>query len=165
MSGRVLLVDDDPAMLRLVAHELGQEGIETVPASSGAEALRLLEEEAPSAVVLDLLLPDIPGRVLLPRIEAIRPGTPVVVLTVRSGVEDIVECMRLGAVDYVPKPFERTRLVASVRNAAERGALQTRVEALARELRRGEGFGALLGRSAAMAKAVDLLRRASASEV
>lgn len=94
MSGRVLLVDDDPAMLRLVAHELGQEGIETVPASSGAEALRLLEEEAPSAVVLDLLLPDIPGRVLLPRIEAIRPGTPVVVLTVRSGVEDIVECMR-----------------------------------------------------------------------
>ncbi len=165
MTGRVLLIDDDPAMLRLVAHELGLEGIVTVQASSGAEGLRLLEEEAPSAVVLDLLLPDIPGRALLPRIEALRPGTPVVVLTVQSGVEDIVECMRLGAVDYVPKPFERTRLVASVRNAAARGHLQERVESLARELRRGEGFGEILGRSRAMDRAVELLRRAAASDV
>ncbi len=165
MSGKVLLVDDDPSMLRLVAFELDREGIRTVSANTGKEGLRLLEEEEPAVVVLDLLLPDIPGTEVLARMRKARPGTPVVMLTVRSDLEAVVECMRLGAVDYVPKPFDRTRLLASVRNAAERGTLQARVESLARELHRGEGFAALVGDSPALRRAVDLLRRAAASEV
>jgi DNA-binding NtrC family response regulator len=165
MAAKVLLVDDDPIILHLVAAQLKAEGIESVGASTGAEALRRLEEERPAAVVLDLGLPDIPGKDLLARIHVDHPAIPVVMLTAADGVEDIVECMRLGASDYVPKSPEPTRLVASVRNAVERGSLRTRVELLARELRRGEGFSALLGFSPAMRRAVDLLRRASASDV
>jgi DNA-binding NtrC family response regulator len=165
MSGRVLLVDDDPTVLRLVGADLRREGIETVEAATGAEALRRMGEEPLSAVVLDLGLPDVPGKELLARMRREHPGVPVVVLTAADRIVDVVECMRLGATDYVPKAPEPTRLVASVRNAMERGALQARVESLAHELRRGEGFGALLGASPALRKSTDLLRRAAASEV
>src|SRR5688572_24893113 len=165
MAAKVLLVDDDAIVLHLVGAQLRNEGIEVVTASTGAEALRRIEEERPVAIVLDLGLPDISGKDLLARIHGEQPSVPVVMLTAADGVEDIVECMRLGASDYVPKSPEPTRLVASVRNAMERGSLKTRVELLARELRRGEGFAALLGFSPAMKKAVDLLRRASASDV
>ena len=165
MAAKILLVDDDSIVLHLVGAQLRGEGIEVATASTGAEALRKIEEELPAAIVLDLGLPDIPGKDLLARIHLDHPSIPVVMLTAADGVEDIVECMRLGACDYVPKSPEPTRLVASVRNAVERGSLQNRVELLARELRRGEGFAALLGFSPAMRKAVDLLRRASASDV
>jgi two-component system response regulator HydG len=165
MGAKVLLVDDDAMILHLVGAQLRKEGIETVTAPNGAEALRRIEEETPSAVVLDLGLPDISGKDLLARIHADHPSLPVVMLTAADGVEDIVECMRLGASDYVPKSPEPTRLVASVRNAVERGSLRTRVELLTRELRRGEGFPNLLGFSPAMRKATDLLRRAAASDV
>ena len=164
-GARVLLVDDDPAILKVVAMELKREGIATIPASTGAEALRAAADEAPEAIILDLSLPDAAGKDLLARFRKDLPGTPVVMLTAADRVEDVVECMRLGAADYVSKPFERARLLASVRNALETAALRGRVESLARELRRGEGFDAILGGSPATRKSVELLRRAAATEV
>jgi DNA-binding NtrC family response regulator len=158
-------VDDDPAILKVVAFELRKEGIETVAASTGAEAIRAAEADPPAAVVLDLQLPDAAGKDLLARFRREHPGAPVVMLTATDAVQDVVECMRLGASDYVAKPFERTRLLASVRNALEKSVLRGRLESLARELRRGEGFDAILGTAAATRKAVDLLRRAASSEV
>ncbi len=152
-------------LLRLVERELRMEGIETVSAVSGADALRVVDEESPAAVVLDLLLPDGDGKDLLSRLTAERPDLPVVVLTVQDAVDEVVECMRRGAVDFIHKPFDRARLVASVRNAVTQGSLRRRLAHLADALRSGEGFGALLGGSAAMQRALELLRRASESDV
>jgi DNA-binding NtrC family response regulator len=165
MRGKVLLIDDDPTVHRVVGADLKREGIEYLSAHTGTEALERIGEEPPTAVILDLGLPDMSGKDLLSRIVKEHPGLPIVVLTATDRIEDVVECMRLGASDYVPKNPEPTRLVASVRNAIERGALRARVESLARELRKGEGFDALLGGSPAMKKAVDLLRRAAGSDV
>jgi len=162
---KVLLVDDDPKLLRLVEHELAEAGIESLTAETGKEALRRLKEEEPIAVVLDLLLPDIAGKDLLARLRRERPELPVVVLTAQGGVDDVVECMKLGAVDYVQKPFDAMRLVTSIRNAKTHGVLRARVRSLADELHRGEGFDAIVGRSKAIRAAVDLLRRAAQSDV
>src|SRR5690606_7661966 len=139
----------------------GEEGLEAVVASTGAEALARLEEEEPTTVVLDLQLPDVHGRALLERLARDWPHLPVVVLTAEGAIQEVVECMRLGAVDFVQKPFDRERLVTSIRNAERRGALEARVSALTRELRRGEGFAAIVGESPALRRTVELLQRAS----
>ncbi len=165
VSRKVLLVDDDAKLVRLVQLELGEEGLESVVAATGAEALARLEEEEPTTVVLDLQLPDVHGRALLERLARDWPHLPVVVLTAEGAIQEVVECMRLGAVDFVQKPFDRERLVTSIRNAERRGALEARVSALTRELRRGEGFAAIVGESPALRRTVELLQRASESDV
>ncbi len=165
VPGRLLLVDDDPRLVRLVTFELEEEGLEVVAAATAREALERVERDEPEAIVLDLNLPDLPGKELLERLRRERPDLPVVVLTAEGAISEVVECMRLGAVDFVQKPFDRSRLVTSIANARTRGALEARIRSLVHELRRGEGMGAILGESPALRRAVELLERASASDV
>ena len=165
MSEKVLLIDDDPKLLRLVEHHLSSEGFVTVSAATGAEALECLKTEEPAAIVLDLLLPDVSGTQLLAEFQKNHPTVPVVVLTAKTDVEEVVDCMRLGAVDYVQKPFDGTRLVTCVRNATCQGRLLERVASLSNRLREREGFGSIIGRSRAVRRIVHLLERAAANDV
>jgi DNA-binding NtrC family response regulator len=165
MSEKVLLVDDDPRLLGLVQHHLAEEGFETIWAATGEEGLDILANETPDAIILDLLLPGVSGVELLPKLKNNWPQIPVVVLTAQGDVKLVVECMRLGAVDYLPKPFDGTRLATSVRNATTQGQLKARVESLATELRRGEGFDAIIGESAAVKDAITLMQRAATSDI
>jgi len=165
MGGKILLVDDDPTLLEMVGEILKREGLETVRAQTGEEALRLARDERPAAVVLDLFLPDVAGKSLLEQLHKEHEHLPVVMLTSRGAVEDVVECMRLGAVDYIQKPFSHTRLVATVKNACQQGVLRARIQSLTKELRRGDGFKAILGTSPAVQKALDLLIHAAKSDV
>ncbi len=164
-AGKVLLVDDDPRLLAMVTAYLEEAGFEVVPASSGSDALAALRREEPAVVVLDLGLPDIPGKKLLPMVRSEQPGTSVIMFTAREDFEDVVECMQLGAVDYLPKSADRTRLVTSIRNAMKQAELQARVASLTSELRKGDGFSAIIGGSAAMQKTVGYLRRAAQTDV
>jgi DNA-binding NtrC family response regulator len=165
MARRVLVVEDDPNQQALIEHELAEAGIECACVGSGRDALRAAREAPPGAVVLDLGLPDERGEDVLTALRKKCPEAPVVVLTARNAIDVAVECMRLGAIDFVPKPFEATRLITSVKNALAQGALRQRVESLAQELRQGEGFGAILGESPALQRAVALLARAAKSDV
>jgi DNA-binding NtrC family response regulator len=162
---KVLLIDDDPKLLGLVQHHLAEEGFETIWAASGEEALHVLASEQPSAIILDLMLPGISGVQLLPKLQADWPHIPVVVLTAQGDVNKVVECIRRGAVDYLHKPFDGTRLATSVRNAAVQSRLKARVESLTTELRRGEGFDAIIGESSALKKCITLMRRAASSDI
>jgi two-component system response regulator HydG len=165
MGGKILLVDDDPTLLEMVGEILKREGMETLRAETGEEALRLARDERPAAVVLDLFLPDVAGKSLLEQLHKEHEHLPVVMLTSRGAVEDVVECMQLGAVDYLQKPFSHTRLVATVKNACQQGVLRARIQSLTKELRRGDGFKAILGTSPAVQKALDLLKHAAKSDV
>jgi DNA-binding NtrC family response regulator len=161
----VLLVDDDEKLLRLMQHELLEAGLTTRAVTTGADALAAVSEHDPAAIVLDLNLPDMSGKELLERLRRGWSHVPVVVLTAEGAIPEVVDCVRLGAADYVHKPFDRSRLVTSIKNALERGQLEARVRSLTRELRRGEGFAAIIGESPTLRRAVDLLRRASESDV
>ncbi len=165
MSGRVLVVDDDPRIVELVALELANADFETVSAGTGKEALDTFQELEPDVVLLDLHLPDVTGIELLSSFRRTAPDVPIVMLTAQGGVETVVECMRQGAVDYVQKPFDATRLVTSVRNARHNRALATQIQSLTSELRKGEGFDRILGGSDALQRSLRLLRRAADSDV
>lgn len=114
---RVLVVEDDAALSEVVCTFLGDEGYACTPAFSGTEALLLAERateknERFDLVILDLMLPGVPGEELIGRLRAAGVGAPVIVTSARSAVTDRVGLLRLGASDYLTKPFDLDELLA-----------------------------------------------------
>ncbi|MEB3031569.1 response regulator [[Mycobacterium] nativiensis] len=121
MSTRVLVVDDEPQILRALKINLSVRGYEVVTASTGAGALRAAAEQRPDVVILDLGLPDISGIEVL---EGLRGWltAPVIVLSARTDSADKVEALDAGADDYVTKPFGMDEFLARLRAAVRRNA-------------------------------------------
>jgi two-component system KDP operon response regulator KdpE len=114
---RILVVDDEPAIRKLLRTGFATQGIQTVEAANGRAALALAEADKPDLILLDLGLPDISGQDLLQRWSEAQSPIPVVVLSSRSDEAGIVQALDLGADDYVTKPFGMNELVARVRVA------------------------------------------------
>lgn len=116
----VLVVDDDPAILRTLSINLRARGYDVETAGDGRSALQIVEERMPDVVILDLGLPDLDGVAVLKRLRTYAQ-VPVVVLSARHESDDKVEALDEGADDYVTKPFELEELLARVRAAIRRG--------------------------------------------
>lgn len=116
----VLVVDDDPAILRTLSINLRARGYDVETAGDGRSALQIVDERMPDVVILDLGLPDLDGVAVLKRLR-VRAQVPVVVLSARHESDDKVEALDEGADDYVTKPFELEELLARVRAAIRRG--------------------------------------------
>ncbi|PZF79866.1 response regulator transcription factor [Jiangella anatolica] len=117
---RILVVDDEPNLAELLTAALRYEGWTTSTALTGQDAIRAAVEDAPDAVVLDVMLPDVDGLGVLRRIRAHHPGVPVLFLTARDAVEDRVAGLTAGGDDYVTKPFSLEELVARLRGLLRR---------------------------------------------
>jgi two-component system, OmpR family, KDP operon response regulator KdpE len=124
MGARVLVVDDEPSIVRVVAANLRARGYEALTAASGEAALTTIEGEQPDCIVLDLGLPDIDGLEVLRRLRT-WATTPVVILTARDDERERATALELGADDYVTKPFAMTELLARVRGALGHGRALT----------------------------------------
>src|SRR5690606_12201193 len=135
---RVLVVDDAEGIRTYLANLLELHGYQVDAAEDGRRALALLESgAAPDLVLLDVMLPGIDGIETLRRLREIDPDVPVVMLSVVGKASTIVEAMRLGAVDYLNKPFEEEELEATLRNALERREPERERERLLAELDEG----------------------------
>lgn len=121
MSTRVLVVDDEPQILRALKINLSVRGYEVVTAATGAGALRAAAEQRPDVVILDLGLPDISGIEVLAGLRGWLT-VPVIVLSARTDSADKVEALDAGADDYVTKPFGMDEFLARLRAAARRNA-------------------------------------------
>ena len=124
MGARVLVVDDEPAMLRVVAANLRARGYRALSAASGEVALTVIEAEQPDCIVLDLNLPGVGGLEVLRRLRT-WSMTPVVILTAVNDELDRATALELGADDYVTKPFAMAELLARVRGALRHGRSPT----------------------------------------
>ena len=114
MKGRVLVVDDDPALAEMLGIVLRSEGFEPSFVAEGDRALEAFREFKPDVVLLDVMLPGADGIDVCRQIRA-ESGTPIVMLTARSDTIDVVLGLESGADDYVVKPFKPKELVARVR--------------------------------------------------
>jgi two-component system KDP operon response regulator KdpE len=121
---RVLAIDDEPAILRLLQVVLGRGGFEMIAAGDARLGLQALGRGGIDAVVLDLGLPDRDGLEVVPAIRA-ASNVPIVVLTARSDVAEKICALDLGADDYVTKPFDGDELLARLRSALRRGSAVT----------------------------------------
>jgi two-component system, OmpR family, phosphate regulon response regulator PhoB len=124
---RILVVDDEPDIIALVAYHLARSGYRVSTASSGTEALQAARQEQPALVVLDLMLPELSGFEVLERLRADRglADVPVLMLTARREEADRVQGLSLGADDYLVKPFSPQELVLRVRNILRRTGVKT----------------------------------------
>ena len=104
-QGRVLVVDDEPNALSALAELLGQEGYATATASDGFKALAVMDQFEPEVVLTDLKMPGMDGLEVLRQLRQRSQQTAVVLLTAHGTVESAVEAMKLGAVDFLQKPF------------------------------------------------------------
>jgi len=118
-SARILVVDDDPRICRLVARYLSQEGYQVRMACSGEEMRRSIQAEEPDLILLDLMLPDEDGFSLARELRA-KPHIAIVILTAKAATVDKVAGLELGADDYITKPFDERELLARVRSVLRR---------------------------------------------
>jgi two-component system response regulator HydG len=146
----VLVVDDDRANLDSVSRIFQREGLATLAASNGTEALELLRKPEVSVMVTDLMMPGMDGQELLKAARTIRPDVEVVLMTAYGTVETAVAAMKDGAYDFITKPLKRHALVKAVHKAklAEMGA---------------SGGKAMVGQSPAFRAMMDTLRQAAPS--
>jgi DNA-binding NtrC family response regulator len=152
----VLLVDDESQFLQSASFSLKSAGISNImTCNDSREVMKILETTRPELVLLDIMMPFITGKELLPLICGKFPGLHIIIMTAINEVETAVECMKSGACDYLVKPVDKTRLVSSVKKAIDMTELlkeNTRLKdsLLSVNLRHPEAFEAVITRNPAM---------------
>ena len=120
MPETVLVVEDDPSILRGLQMNLGLEGFRTICAHDGEEGLAMMRSHKPDLVLLDLMLPKLGGLDVIKELRAHDPDTPIIVLSAKDQEGDKVLALSLGADDYVTKPFSVVEVIARIRVALRR---------------------------------------------
>jgi DNA-binding NtrC family response regulator len=146
-SGKILVVDDEPAERDGLARLVGQWGYDVETASSGEEALNLIDTQHPAVVVTDLVLPEMDGLTLLQKLKETGRSPIMLVVTGYGTVETAVEAMRHGAFDYLTKPVDATRLQVLLEKSIEQESLSREVSYLRHQLRQKGTFGQMVGQS------------------
>jgi two-component system, NtrC family, nitrogen regulation response regulator NtrX len=119
MSGTLLVVDDEPQIIQVVSGILQDEGFEVLTAPDGETALKLVAEQVPDLVLLDIALPGVDGLEVLQELKRLYPYLPVVMISAYGSVENAVRATRLGAYDFIEKPPHADKILLSVRNGLE----------------------------------------------
>ncbi|MGF1756755.1 sigma-54 dependent transcriptional regulator [Photobacterium sagamiensis] len=159
---KVLLVEDTPMLAMTYQHYLKDEPIELLAVATGKEAMATIDEFLPQLLLLDLKLPDMDGQKVLQWLSNKHPSVTVMVMTAHSSVNVAVDVMRLGAKDFLEKPFDAARLQTTVRNMLEQHQLQHIVQQLQTfERQKYHGF---IGSSLAMQAVYRIIDAAASSK-
>jgi two-component system response regulator PilR (NtrC family) len=162
---RVLVVDDEQSMRQMVAIALRQAGHDVVMAEDGEVAARELKASKVDVIVSDIKMPGFDGIRLLRFAREHCPDTEVILMTAYTSTESAIEALRLGAYDYISKPFEIDELLVTVQHAVEHRALRSENLYLRRELSDRHKVDELVGRSPAMRRVFDLIERLADSDI
>jgi len=164
MPPKILIIDDDSSLRRVLEYNLQQEGYEVVTASDGASGLRLFAEQSPALVITDLKMPGMTGFQLLSAVKERSPATVVIVLTAFGAIDTAVEAMKLGAFDYLTKPFNREELKLTVKKGLQLQGLSEENRLLKEELSGRAEFKSIVGTSRAMEGVFSVVRKVADTE-
>jgi DNA-binding NtrC family response regulator len=156
---RILLVEDDPNLRRVLAYHLEREGHRVLQAPDGPGAAALLKAEPLDLVLTDVRMPGMDGMELLRKVREEKPDLPVVVMTAFGTIEDAVAAMREGASDYLTKPVEREALLLAVQKAARVSGLARENRRLRETLKERRPEASVLGTSAAISRVMEAVRK------
>jgi len=160
----VLVIDDDESLRRVMEYHLQDEGYGVVTAVDGRAGLERFQAGPVDLVVTDIRMPEMDGMELLTRLKAMQPDLPVVILTAHGTIDSAVEAMKLGATDYLTKPFSREQFKAAVRKALEVGALKTENRRLREVVAERFSFASMIAGSRAMRGVTDMAARVAQSD-
>lgn len=163
MKHSILIVDDELSMREFLSILLEREGYGVKTASSAEEALALLEHTIFDLVISDVQMPGLSGIDLLTRIKALSPETAVLIITAFSTAEQAVEAMKIGAYDYIAKPFKIDEVKQLVINALEKQGLKRENIVLKQKAAEKDAFGGMIGKSRKMQEMYDILLKVAGS--
>jgi len=159
LKARVLVVDDEKSMRDLLSITLEKEGYDVQTAAGGEPAIEMLHRDPVDVVITDLRMPKVDGLQVLRAAKEISPDTTVIVITAVASTETAVEAMKLGAYDYLTKPFKLDEANLIVRNALERKRLKDENLYLRRQLETQHRFENIIGKSGRIAEVFDTIRK------
>jgi two-component system NtrC family response regulator len=155
----VLLVDDDPSFRRVVEYQLHEDGYRVLTAPNAASALQRFQTEQVDVVLTDVKMPESDGMELLARLKILRPDLPVVMLTAHGTIGSAVDAMKLGAFDYLTKPFTREQLRVILGRTLDVAALKQENRRLREVVAERFSFANMIAGSRAMHDVTDLASR------
>jgi len=161
---RVLVLDDEPDMVENCARILKRAGYQCLTTTDPQRALALVDSERPDVLLTDLKMPGIDGMEVLRRAREMDPALPVILITAFATIESAVAAIKDGAFDYLPKNFSVDQLRVAVERGLRQRDLQLENRNLREQLQGALGFENLIGRSPAMTKIFELVRKAARSD-
>ncbi|WP_020676613.1 sigma-54-dependent transcriptional regulator [Geopsychrobacter electrodiphilus] len=163
MKKQILIIDDDVSLRRVVEFTLEQAGYQVLSAGTGDEGLALFQRHRPPMVITDVQMPGISGYEVLEKIKSLEADALVLMMTAFSSVENAVEAIKMGAHDYVTKPFSRDQLVLAVAKAFEFRGLRRENRQLKSALE-AQGGHEIIGKSKAMKLLMQRVEKVAASQ-
>ncbi len=156
---KILIVDDERSLRDVLSIMLKRAGYDVTVASDGEEAIARIEKELFDLVITDLKMPKAGGMAVLKAVKDTSPDSVVLIITAFASAESAVEAMKLGAYDYLPKPFQVDEVQLIIRNALEKRRLSTENMLLKREMAAKAPSAGMVGKSEAMRKIFDVVRK------
>jgi two-component system response regulator AtoC len=163
-EARILVVDDEYLIRWTLQQNLEKEGYEVIFAETGEEALEKVMDEAPDLVLLDIKLPGMDGYEVLEKALKIDEGIVPIMITAYDEVDKVVKAMRLGAFDYISKPFDFSKVHLSIQKALEASQLKREVRHLRREKRNWYGFDHIIAVSQEMGRVLQISEKIAQSD-
>ena len=159
----ILIVEDDAAMREMLREALDEDGYAVETAPGGRAGIERVKRGGVDLVVSDVKMPDLDGIDMLREMKAVTPSPHVITITAFGSIDTAIRAVKLGAFDYITKPFEVDQLLLSVEKALAERALRSEVARLRDEVQRSYRFGNIIGRSPAMQEVFGLVRRMAGS--
>ena len=156
---RILIIDDDPAMVAVISDICQERGHQTVAYNSGQKALDNLAAHAPQLVITDLKMDKVGGLEILRECKEVLPQTPVILITAYAKVESALEAMKLGAYDYIAKPFKVDELQLTIQRALDNQSLIRENQSLRRAVKEKYRFENIIGTSGRMQEIYNLIAK------
>jgi two-component system response regulator AtoC len=163
-EARVLVVDDEYLIRWTLQKNLEKEGYEVILAETGEEALDKLQEEAPDLMLLDIKLPGMDGYEVLEKALKIDQGIIPIMITAFDDVDRVVKAMKLGAFDYIAKPFDFSKIYLSIQKALEASQLKREIRHLRREQKSRFGFDSIVAVSQEMERVLQISGKIAQSD-
>lgn len=162
---KILVIDDEAGMCSLIDTVLTEEGYGVSVTQNPQEGLALLKKGPFDLVITDLRMPKMDGIEILQAVKSVSPAMPVILITAYSSVDSAVHAMKLGAADYVAKPFKNAELCAAVDNVLEKTRLRAENARLRSELEEKYSFSNIVGNSARIREVFGFISRVAKAEV
>ena len=161
----ILLVDDDASLRRVLAHHLSEAGYQVLTAANGKEGLEVFTSQQVEMVITDIQMPELSGLELMRRISVMSPDVVVLVITAYGSIETAVEAMKLGAYDYITKPFNREELLLTVSKGLQYTALVRENRSLKQFIESRFSLDNMIGSSSAMRRVYTLVEKVARTDL
>jgi two-component system NtrC family response regulator len=164
MKRKILIIDDDASLRRVLEYNLQEEGYEVFACASGEEGLRLADEHGPELVITDMKMPGMDGFQVLKEVKGRFPDSLVIIITAFGAIDAAVQAMKMGAYDYITKPFNRDALKLTVRKTLQMSDLSAENRRLKDDLNGRAEFRNMIGISPAMEQVFAMVRKVADTE-